>query len=91
VKPEVESFQACLLALSLEPKDCVFVGDGGSDELVGAKAAGLRTVFVSGVIENLFPERIPARIAVADHHIRRVPELLALLGLSTAPAPSTVA
>src|SRR5688572_2356134 len=48
VKPEIESFQACVRALALEPRDCVFVGDGGSDELVGAKAAGLRTVFVSG-------------------------------------------
>ena len=69
-KPEPAIFQACLEALDLEARDCVFVGDGGSDELQGAKAAGLRTIFVSGVIEELWPERIAARRAVADHHVQ---------------------
>ena len=29
--------------MGARPEDCVFVGDGGSDELAGAKAAGMRT------------------------------------------------
>jgi FMN phosphatase YigB (HAD superfamily) len=62
----------------------VFVGDGGSDELQGARAVGLRTVFVSGVIEELWPERIEPRRAVADHHVRWVPELLPWLGIDDA-------
>ena len=81
-KPEPEIFHACLEALALPAAQCVFAGDGGSDELRGAKAVGLRTVFVSGVIEELWPERIAARRAVADHHVRWVPEMLPLLGVA---------
>lgn len=81
-KPEPEIFHACLEALALPAAQCVFAGDGGSDELQGAKAVGLRTVFVSGVIEELWPERIAARRAVADHHVRWVPEMLPLLGVA---------
>jgi putative hydrolase of the HAD superfamily len=75
-KPEKEIFHACLDALRLSASDCVFVGDGGSDELRGAKAVGLRTVFVSGVIEELWPDRIAERRAVADHHVRSIPEVV---------------
>lgn len=78
-KPEPEIFHACLRALDLDASDCVFVGDGGSDELQAAKAIGLRTILVSGVIEELFPERVPERIAIADAHVKwahEVPRVL---------------
>jgi putative hydrolase of the HAD superfamily len=81
VKPEPEIFRKCLDELSLRAGECMFVGDGGSNELVGAKGVGLTTVFVSGVIAELWPERIPARIASADHHLKwayEVPRLLRL-------------
>jgi putative hydrolase of the HAD superfamily len=81
-KPEPEIFHACLDALGLAAAECVFVGDGGSSELEGAKAVGMRTVFVSGAIEAHWPERIAPRAAVADHHVRWVPELLPWLGIS---------
>jgi len=81
-KPEPEIFHACLQALGLAAAECVFIGDGGSDELQGARAVGLRTVFASGVIEELWPERIAARRAVADHHVRWIPEVLPLLGVA---------
>ena len=74
-KPEPEIYRACLQALDLGASDCIFVGDGGSDELAGAKAVGLRTVFVSGVIAELWPERIAPRLAAADHHIEQAWEV----------------
>jgi gamma-glutamylaminecyclotransferase len=74
-KPEAAIYHACLDALRLAASDCVFVGDGGSDELAGAKAVGLRTVFVSGVIAELWPECIPARLAAADHHVEHAWEV----------------
>jgi putative hydrolase of the HAD superfamily len=67
--------------MGLSPGECVFVGDGGSDELRGAKAAGLRTVFMSGAVEELWPERVAPRRALADHHIRSIPEILHWLGI----------
>lgn len=78
-KPEREIYEACLERLGLTAADCVFVGDGGSNELQGANAAGLRTVFVSGVIEELWPERIEARKAIADHHVRWAHEVEGLV------------
>jgi putative hydrolase of the HAD superfamily len=82
VKPELAIFTKCLDALELRGEECIFVGDGGSNELVGAKSAKMTTVLVSGVIAEIWPERIPDRIALADHHIAWVPEILDLLGLT---------
>jgi len=81
-KPERTIYDRCLRALGVSPAESLFVGDGGSDELVGAREAGMSTVFVSGVMASLWPERVSERRASADYHIERVPELLALLGLT---------
>jgi hypothetical protein len=42
----------------------------------------MRTVFVSAVIAELWPERVEARRAVADCEIETIPDLLPLLGMS---------
>ena len=60
----------------------MFVGDGSSDELVGAKSVGMTTVLVSGVIQELWPDKIAARAAIADHHVVWVPEILGLVGVA---------
>jgi len=82
VKPEPAIFHKCLDALGLKSEECLFVGDGGSNELIGAKEVGLTTVFVSGVIAELWPERIPQRIEAADHHVVWVSQILPLLSLT---------
>jgi len=83
VKPERAIFEKCLDGLGLAATECLFVGDGGSNELVVAKALGMQTVFVSGVISELWPERVNERRAVSDHHIEWISELLPLLGLES--------
>jgi len=82
VKPEREIYRKCLDALGLAAGDCLFVGDGGANELTGARQAGLRTAFISGVVAQLWPDRVAARVGLADHHIARIPEVLELVGLS---------
>jgi putative hydrolase of the HAD superfamily len=79
VKPEPAIYEHCLRQLGVLAGDCWFVGDGGSNELVGARDAGLKTVFVSGVIAELWPERVPLRMPHGDYHIERVPQILELL------------
>lgn len=86
VKPEAAIYRLCLAELNLAGSDCLFVGDGGSNELEGARAAGMSPVFVSGVMAELWPERIPERLAQADHHVRNIPEILALVGLDESAA-----
>ena len=41
VKPDAEIYRHCLSLLGVGPDGCLFVGDGGSNELDGARHAGL--------------------------------------------------
>lgn len=43
-KPDSGAYDAILKRLGMTPLSCVYVGDGGSDELLGAKKAGFRPV-----------------------------------------------
>jgi putative hydrolase of the HAD superfamily len=46
-KPERENYLTCCAALGVQPQACVYVGDGGSDELAGARAVGMRAVHLA--------------------------------------------
>jgi putative hydrolase of the HAD superfamily len=82
MKPEPAIYYKCLEALELSADECLFVGDGGSDELRGAREVGLSTVFVSGVVSELWPDRVPSRMAMCHHHIERLPDILRVLGVA---------
>lgn len=43
-KPDKEIFYRCLQKLSVKAEECLYVGDGGSQELETAKALGMRAV-----------------------------------------------
>lgn len=43
-KPDPHMYAAICARLPAAPEDCLYVGDGGSHELTGAAAAGMRTV-----------------------------------------------
>jgi putative hydrolase of the HAD superfamily len=83
VKPQPEIFTRCCEALGVPASQCFFVGDGGSDELMAARALGMSTVFMSGILEELWPDRIRARIDQADFHIRALPQLLDIVASTT--------
>ncbi|NLW50219.1 MAG: HAD family hydrolase [Candidatus Brocadiaceae bacterium] len=76
VKPEREIYEFCLNRLGVSPSEAAFVGDGGSSELQGARAAGMVTVMITGIIRELWPDRIEERKAHADFVIERLPELV---------------
>lgn len=84
VKPERAIYERCLMTLGLSAEECLFVGDGGSNELVGAKDVGMSTVLVSGVIAELWPERVQQRLSICDHHVECMPQVLTLLGVTSA-------
>ena len=42
-KPEIEAYQAALRKSKPDADNVIFVGDGGSNELQGAKACGFTT------------------------------------------------
>jgi len=76
VKPEREIYEACLSELGVSAGDCVYVGDGGSDELHGARSLGMTTVMITGEVEHIWPEKLEARKKDADFVIVKLVELL---------------
>ena len=46
-KPAAAIFLACCAALDVAPDRCLYVGDGGSNELFGAREVGMRAVHLA--------------------------------------------
>ena len=46
MKPDHRIFQLACTRLGVEPEDCLYVGDGGSDELTAAKECGMHPVLI---------------------------------------------
>jgi putative hydrolase of the HAD superfamily len=76
VKPEREIYESCISGLGVVPEDCLYVGDGGSDELKGAHDVGMKTVLTTHVISQLWPERIAAARMHADHVIGQITQII---------------
>jgi len=75
-KPERRIYEICLRRLGVAAGEAVFVGDGGSSELQGARAVGMVPVMIAGIIRELRPDRIEARAVHADFVIEHLAELL---------------
>jgi putative hydrolase of the HAD superfamily len=75
-KPDPRIYELACERLDVEPRHCLFVGDGANDELAGAERAGMHAVCVlpPGRDEPLWPE---ARNW--EPTIRSLPEVLALV------------
>lgn len=78
VKPDPEIYRLALDALGVSPESSVFVGDGGSDELIGAKKLGFTTILTTEIIRDVWPEHIPERLPYADYVIDRFEQLIGL-------------
>ncbi len=76
VKPEPEIYRICMRELGVEPYQCVFVGDGGSHELEGARSLGIATVMMTGVIKEMWPKRVDEERRHADYVIERLGQLV---------------
>ena len=51
-KPERGIFEKCLAELAVAPEDCLYVGDGGSQELETARAFGMKTLQAGWFVKN---------------------------------------
>ena len=70
IKPDPEIYLLAAQKMAAVPEDCVFIGDGGSDELMGAKRAGMRTIQV-----RYFAQR---EVEGADYVVERFEDILSL-------------
>jgi len=56
-KPNIAIYQHVYELTAMQPHQCLFIGDGGSDELVGAKMAGMQTVLMTRFLKKNKAER----------------------------------
>ncbi len=75
VKPGRRIYEACMAELEVTPEQTAFVGDGGSDELEGARKIGITPILVVGLIRDVWPDRIEERRQQADAVIEDLWEL----------------
>ncbi len=76
IKPEREIYEKSLEDLKVNPEECLFIGDGGSDELQGAKEIGMNTVLITYIIEKIWPEKLNSRRKYADFELSEINEII---------------
>lgn len=76
-KPDARMYLHATELLGVSPGDCVYVGDGNSQELEGARALGMITVWIDN--------RVPGHFAEADHRVQSPTELIDLPPLREDP------
>ena len=74
LKPDKQIYELAMQRLNVPPEQCLFVGDGGSNELCGAKSAGMSTVF-SEMLETKNTEQRKTIIKYADYRMKHINEL----------------
>jgi putative hydrolase of the HAD superfamily len=81
-KPDPRIYHYALAALGVSPADAIFVGDGGSDEHTGARAVGMRTVLVTRLFSQWWPDKMEARRGLADFEFEDVAAFVDALSLT---------
>ena len=83
-KPEPEIYQHALRRLGLSAHECLYVGDGGSQEFHGASQAGFHTVLTREFLKPARYQRVMAEQGqMIGTEIAAIQELLELLGYKT--------
>ena len=62
LKPDPEIYQRMLKALDVKAEECLYVGDGGSHELTGARSVGMQAVQCTWFRERAYEPHIPSPI-----------------------------
>ncbi|MGQ9677877.1 MAG: HAD family hydrolase [bacterium] len=78
-KPDPEIYYLAARNLDVLPANCLFVGNGGSEELTGARHAGMTPVLLTRHLETIKPERIIEVIPEARIVIRTIGDLALIL------------
>jgi putative hydrolase of the HAD superfamily len=78
LKPDFDIYDIATKRMNVSPEKSLFVGDGGSDELLGARRVGMKTVFTEylGIKELKKRKKI---MEYSDYHIIRFSELVRLI------------
>ena len=80
-KPDPAIYRTCLRRLGIAPEECLYVGDGGSQELEAARALGMQAVQATWYRQTAF-EHKQAAIRPEFAQVAEPMELLELLNAS---------
>ena len=78
-KPDVRIYRLAAERLGVAAEHCLYVGNGGSQELPGARRAGMTPVLLTRHLEVVSPERITEMARDAARLVRTVSELADVL------------
>ena len=76
IKPEKEIYLATLRNLGLAPGRCLFVGDGGDNELAGARDVGIDAAITFEFIGDRSSDHVINRRTQATYEIDRISDLV---------------
>jgi putative hydrolase of the HAD superfamily len=88
LKPDPRIYRLALERLGVQaapgaaelPAQCYYVGDGGHEELRGAREAGMTTALTTEYISRIWPEKIPTLRQHADYELARLEDILPIIG-----------
>jgi putative hydrolase of the HAD superfamily len=78
LKPDKKIYDYAMRCLNVKSNESIFIGDGGSDELNGAKQAGMKTVFAE-YLEKKSMAKMRNLLSDSDYHIDRFEELVNII------------
>ena len=79
LKPDPGLYRRALDKLGTGAAQCYYAGDGGHEELRGARECGMRTILTTEYISRIWPDRIPALRRDADYEVARPEDILAII------------
>lgn len=78
LKPDSGIYEFAMNSIGVKPEDSLFVGDGGFEELFGAKHVGMKTVFTE-YLDKKDNKRRKVLMEEADYYIDRFRGLLEIV------------
>jgi len=80
-KPEAEIYYVALKSLSVNPEETVFISDELSEDLIGAKGCGIKTIWLDAGVEDEWKkrERKIAKIFKPDAVIKNLTESISVI------------
>ena len=75
-KPHAKMYEHALTGLSVDPLRCIYVGDGNSEELVGARRHGMTTVWVDNGEAQYFKD---GWMPEGDHAVTKLKDVVQIV------------
>ena len=79
MKPDPEIYHRAAKRLGVSPEECLYVGDGGSQEHRGAHEAGMRTLLLLHLLRESYPDVAERRARETDYVAETFSDMVALI------------